>query len=59
MIKIEQRPVEAAIAKQLNVPVLTPIYYVLRLRMINQEPVMLEQLWAPVQLLFRDLSVRI
>ncbi len=42
VIEIEQRPVEAAIAKQLNVPVLTPVYYVLRLRMANQEPVMLE-----------------
>jgi len=49
VINIERRPVEAAIAKQLNVPVLTPVYYVLRLRMINQEPVMLEQLWTPVQ----------
>ena len=49
VINIEQRPVEAAIAKQLNVPVLTPVYYVLRLRMINQEPVMLEKLWTPVQ----------
>ena len=48
VINIEQRPVEAAIAKQLKVPVLTPVYYVLRLRMINQEPVMLEQLWVPV-----------
>ena len=48
VINIEQRPVEAAIAKQLKVPVLTPVYHVLRQRMINQEPVMLEQLWAPV-----------
>jgi GntR family transcriptional regulator len=48
VIEIEQRPVEAAIAKQLNVPVLTPVYYVLRLRMANQEPVMLEHLWVPV-----------
>lgn len=49
VINIEQRPVEAAIAKQLNVPVLTPVHFIIRLRMINQEPVMLEQLWAPVQ----------
>ncbi len=48
VINIEQRPVEASIAKQLNVPVLTPVHYVVRLRMINQEPVMLEQLWVPV-----------
>jgi GntR family transcriptional regulator len=48
VISIEQRPVEASIAEKLNVPVLTPVFYVLRLRMINQEPVMLEQLWVPV-----------
>ena len=48
VIDIEQRPVEAAIAKQLNVPVLTQVFYVLRLRMIRQEPVMLEHLWVPV-----------
>jgi GntR family transcriptional regulator len=48
VINIEQRQVDAAIAKYLNVPILTLVHYVLRLRMINQEPVMLEQLWAPV-----------
>ena len=48
VIEIEERPVEAAIAKQLKVPVLTPVYYVLRLRMANQEPVMLEHLCVPV-----------
>jgi len=48
VINIEQRPVEAAIAKQLNIPVLTPVFYILRLRMINKEPVMLEQLWVTV-----------
>ncbi|MCJ7534256.1 MAG: GntR family transcriptional regulator [Anaerolineales bacterium] len=49
VIEIDQRPVEAAIAKQLDVPVLTPVFHMLRLRMANQEPVMLEQLWVPVQ----------
>jgi GntR family transcriptional regulator len=48
VVSIEQKPVEAAIAKLLNVPVLTPVFYVVRLRMINQEPVMIEQLWVPV-----------
>jgi GntR family transcriptional regulator len=48
VIHFEQRPVEATIAKQLKIPVLNPVFYVLRLRMINQEPVMLEQLWVPV-----------
>lgn len=57
VISIEQRPVEAAIAKHLNIPVLTPVFHVLRLRMINQEPVMLEQLWVPVNY-FPDLEVQ-
>lgn len=48
VINIEQRPVEAAIAEQLDIPVLTPVFFMIRLRMINQEPVMLEQLWVPV-----------
>lgn len=48
VINIEQRQVEAGIAEKLNVPVLTMVYYVLRVRMINQEPAMLEQLWVPV-----------
>jgi GntR family transcriptional regulator len=55
VIQIEQRPVESAIAKQLNVAVLTPVFFVMRLRMINQEPVMLEQLWVPVSC-FPDLE---
>jgi len=48
VITFEQRPVEAAIAKRMKVPVLTPVYYGHRLRLINQEPVMLEEFWMPV-----------
>ena len=47
VITFEQYPVKAAIAKQLEVPVLTPVYYGRRLRSINQEPVMLEEFWMP------------
>jgi GntR family transcriptional regulator len=60
VINIEQQPVEAAIAKQLKVPVLTQVFHVLRLRMIRQEPAMLEKLWVPVHyfpgLEYQDLS---
>lgn len=48
VITFEQRPVEAGIASRMKMPVLTPIYYVCRLRLINQEPVMLEEFWMPV-----------
>jgi GntR family transcriptional regulator len=47
VINIEERPVEATIARQLKIPVLTQVIYILRLRMINKEPVMLEQFWVP------------
>ncbi len=45
VITFEQRPVEAAIAKRMEVPMLTPIYYGHRLRLLNHEPVMLEEFW--------------
>jgi len=48
VITFEQRPVEAAIANRMEIPVLTPVYYGRRLRLINQEPVMLEEFWMPV-----------
>lgn len=48
VIAFEQRPVAVAVAKRLGVPVLTPVYYVHRLRLINQEPVMMEEFWMPV-----------
>lgn len=51
VIAFEQRPVDVAIAKRLGVPVLTPVYYIHRLRLINQEPVMLEEFWMPVHCL--------
>jgi len=50
VITLEQRPAEVAIAGRLGLPVSTPICYFLRLRSINQEPVMIEELWVPVHL---------
>ena len=55
VITFEQRPVEAAIARRMEVPVMTPVYYGHRLRLINQEPVMLEEFWMPVYI-FPDLE---
>jgi len=48
MITFEKRPVKASVAKELRLPVSAPVYYVRRLRLINQEPVMLERLTVPV-----------
>jgi GntR family transcriptional regulator len=49
VVLFERRPVEAAIAKELGIPVSTAVYYARRLRLINQEPVMLESLVVPAR----------
>jgi GntR family transcriptional regulator len=49
VILFEKRPAEAVIAKELGLPVSTVVYYVRRLRLINQEPVMLESLAVPAR----------
>jgi GntR family transcriptional regulator len=51
VITFEHRLAEASLAEKLGVPVLTPVYYGYRLRLINKEPVMLEQFWMPVDCL--------
>lgn len=48
VIRLEKRPVEASIAKHLQLPVSAPVYHIHRLRLINQEPVMLERFTIPV-----------
>ena len=48
VVTFERRPAEAAVARELQVPLSTPIYYIRRLRFINREPVMLERLSLPV-----------
>jgi GntR family transcriptional regulator len=48
VITFEQRPVKASVATELGLPVSAPVYYIRRLRLINQEPVMLERLTVPV-----------
>lgn len=48
VLSFEQRPVEAAVAKELGLRVSALIYSVHRLRFIKQEPVMLESFVLPV-----------
>ncbi|MFQ5793861.1 MAG: GntR family transcriptional regulator [Candidatus Bipolaricaulia bacterium] len=48
VIMLEQRPVEASVARHLKLPVSSPVYSIHRLRFINHEPVMLERFMIPV-----------
>jgi GntR family transcriptional regulator len=47
LVSVEQRPVEAYLAGELRLPVWAPVYIVLRLRTLNQEPVLLERYTLP------------
>lgn len=49
VITFAQRPVEAAMAGHLGLPVSAPVYDIHRLRLINGEPVMLERFTIPVR----------
>ena len=49
VITFENRPVEASVAEKLGLRIFEPVYYVHRLRLINQEPVVLEEFAIPVQ----------
>jgi GntR family transcriptional regulator len=49
IISFEQTFVDAAIARDLAVPVSSPAYRILRLRSINQEPVLLESYMIPAR----------
>jgi GntR family transcriptional regulator len=49
VISQELRPVEAAVAGDLGLVVGAPVYYIRRLRFLNQEPVMLERLTLPAE----------
>ncbi len=48
IITFERQPAHADIAHQLDLLVSTPVYYVRRLRLLNREPVMIEELWMAV-----------
>jgi GntR family transcriptional regulator len=47
LVSIEQRPVEAYLAGELRLPLWAPVYVVLRVRTLNQEPVLLERYTLP------------
>lgn len=49
MISLDQAPVESAMTRELGLPLEAPVYHILRLRSINQEPVLLESYTIPVQ----------
>ncbi len=48
VITVERRRAEAAVARELGLSVSAPVYYVCRVRLINQEPVMLERFTMPL-----------
>ncbi len=48
VITFERRLVEASVARELGLSVSAPVYYIRRLRLVNQEPVMLERFTMPV-----------
>lgn len=49
VISFEQRPVEASLAAMFDLPVSAPVYDIQRLRLLNQEPVMIEHYIIPVR----------
>ena len=55
VITFERRLAEASIAKDLALPVGSTVYYIHRLRLVNQEPLLLERLILPA-LLMPDLE---
>ena len=48
ILLFEQRMCEAPTAERLNLPVSSPIYYIHRLRLLNNDPVMLEKFILPM-----------
>jgi GntR family transcriptional regulator len=48
LITFEKKPAEASLANRLKIPVSTPVYRAFRLRLLNQDPVMLEEFTIPV-----------
>jgi GntR family transcriptional regulator len=49
IISIEHSMLDASLARELALPVSAPAYHILRLRSINQEPVLLERYTLPAQ----------
>jgi DNA-binding GntR family transcriptional regulator len=49
LVSFEERPAEASLARELKLPISAPVYSILRLRTISQEPVLLERYTVPVR----------
>jgi len=49
VLTLEKRQATAVEAQQLKIPVAAPVYFVFRIRLVNQEPVMLERFTVPAQ----------
>lgn len=49
VLAFEQRPVEAALARELGLPAAAPVFFVLRLRLLNHEPMLLERYTIPAR----------
>jgi len=50
LVTFEKRPAEASIAKKLGISVFAPVFRAFRLRLLNNEPVMLEEFTVPAQI---------
>ncbi len=49
LVSVEQRPVEASLARELKLPASAPVYSIVRLKTLNQEPVLIERYTIPVR----------
>jgi len=49
VLTLEKRPATAVEAQQLRIAVAAPVYFVFRVRLVNQEPVMLERFTVPAR----------
>jgi GntR family transcriptional regulator len=47
MISLEKIPAQASMAAELQIPVGDPVFFIQRIRLINQEPVLMERLSVP------------
>lgn len=49
LVSLEQRPAETSLARELKLPASAPVYFILRLKTLNTEPVLIERYTIPVR----------
>lgn len=49
LLHFEPKPAEGSVARELNIPPNAEVYFFQRIRFLNDEPVMLEKFWMPVE----------